>query len=154
VHPHPLATDPYPRVAKVDLHLMAPRRLKPHRRTHLRFQFPAPPLYPQLHRAQPNDDSLFACQLLADHVRIAAMAEEALPQPLVQPIERRPSHGLAISNRPALAQIPPHRVARAPELLRQPLGSPAKLMQPQHRGHLLSLKHLLSPHRPRQCRIR
>ena len=153
VHPHPLATDPHPRVAEVDLHLMAGGRLKPHGCAHLCFQLPAPAVHPQLDRAQPDDDPKFTRQLLAHHVRVAAMPEEALPQPFVQAIERRPAHGLAESHRSALAQIPPHRVARAPELLCQPLGSPAKPMQPQHRGHLLSLKHLVSPHRPRQCRI-
>jgi hypothetical protein len=153
VHPHPLATDPHPRVAEVDLHLMARRRLKPHGCAHLRLQLAAPALHPQLHRAQPDDDPVLARQFLADHVGIAAMPEEALPQPVVQAVERGPAHGLAERHSPALAQIPPHCVAGAAEFLGQPLGTPAKLMKPQHRGHLLSLKHLLSPHRPRQCRI-
>jgi hypothetical protein len=153
MHPHPLAANPHPRLAKVDLHLLARRRLKPDCRPHLRLQLPAPALHPQLDRAQPDDDPMLARQLLPDHVGIATMPEEALPQPLVQAVERRPAHGLAERHSPALAQIPPHCVACAAELLRQPLGPPAKLMQPQHRGYLLSLKHLLSPHRPRQCRI-
>jgi hypothetical protein len=53
-------------------------------------------------------------------------------------------------NSPALAQIPTHLVARAPEFLRQSLRSPAKLMRPQHRCYLFRLKHLLSPHRSMQ----
>lgn len=52
----------------------------------------------------------------------------------------------------ASTKIAPHRVARAAELLRQSLGSPTKLMQPHHRGHLVGLKHLLSLHSHCPCR--
>jgi len=44
MHPHPLTADPHPRVAKVDLHLLARGRLKPHGCPHLRLQLPAPAL--------------------------------------------------------------------------------------------------------------
>lgn len=150
VRPSTLAADPHPRVAKVDLHLISRRRLKPNRRALLRLQLPTPMLHPKLHRTKPNDDPMFARQFLAHHIGVAAMAEEALPQPIVQPVKRGPPHRFA----KPLAQIPTHRVARVPEFLRQSLRSPAKLMQPQHRCHLFRLKHLLSLHRSRQCRNR
>ena len=55
-------------------------RLKPDGCAHLCFQLPAPAVHPQLDRAQPDDDPKFTRQLLAHHVRVAAMPEEALPQ--------------------------------------------------------------------------
>jgi hypothetical protein len=152
MHPHPLAADPHPRVAKVDLQLPARRRLEPHRRALLRLQLPTPALHPKLHRAKPNHDPMFARQLLAHYVRVAAMPEKPFPQPIIQTVKRSSPHRPAKWSRPALAQIPTHRVAGAAELLRKSLGSPAKLMEPQHRGHLLRLKHLLSLHRSPQCR--
>ena len=89
---------------------------------------------------------MLARQFLAHDIGIAAMPEEALAQPLVQSVEHRSAHRLAERHRAAGAKVTPNRVARAAELLREPLGSPAKRMQPHHRGHLLGLKHLLSPH--------
>jgi hypothetical protein len=88
---------------------------------------------------------VLALQLLTNHVGVSAMAEETLPQPFLQAIERRLALGLAESRRAAGAKITPDRVARA-ELLRQTFGPPAKFMEPRHRGHLLRLKHRLSPH--------
>lgn len=85
VNPNPLAADPDLRVPKVDLHLMARRRLEADRRTLPRFQLSPPPLHPQFHRAKTDLDPMLACQLLADDIRITVVAEEALPKPVVQP---------------------------------------------------------------------
>ena len=63
------------------------RGLKADRCALLRRQLTAPTLHPKLHRAKPDDDPMFARQLLAHHIRVAAMAEEALPQPIIQPVE-------------------------------------------------------------------
>lgn len=68
VHPNTLAADPRPRVAKVDLHLMSRRRLKPNRRALLGPQLPTPTLHPKLQRTKPYDDPMFALQFLAHHI--------------------------------------------------------------------------------------
>ena len=147
-----LIGDPYLGFAKVDLQLPPRRRLEPNRRPAVGLQLPAPALHLQLNRAQADHDPVLAGQLLAYHVGVAAVAEEPLPQPLVQPVQHRFVRRLPKRRRPAVAKISSHRVAGAAELTRQSLGAPAKLMQPQHRSHLLRLKHLLSLHRPRPCR--
>jgi hypothetical protein len=75
-------------LAKIDLELLARRRLKPHRCPRLRRKLLPIRLHRPLHRAQADDDSLLGGQLLADHVGIAAMTAQALPQPGLLPVER------------------------------------------------------------------
>ena len=60
MNPHPLAADPDPRIAEVDLHLMTGSRLEADRRPLLRFQLPAPMPHPKFYRAQADDDPMLA----------------------------------------------------------------------------------------------
>lgn len=150
--PHPLAADPYPRVAEVDLHLMTRRCLEAHRRSLLRLQFPTPMLHPAFYRPQAYNDPMFTRQFLANDVRVALMPEEAFPQPVIEPVERRHARPASIRNDTTLAKVATYRIARAAEFLGDPLRAPATLMQAHHRHHFLRLQHRLSLHRSRQCR--
>jgi CubicO group peptidase (beta-lactamase class C family) len=91
--------------------------LKANRRALLRLQLPPPGLNPKLDRSQPNYDPVLARQLLTHDIGVAAMPEEALAQPVVEPIERRLALRLRERHRAAGTQIAPHRIAGAPELL-------------------------------------
>ena len=152
MHPDPLLGDPDPSLAEVDLQLLAGPGLEAHRRAPLGLQLPPPALDPLLHRAQADLDPVLALQLLANDVGVPAVAEEPLAQPVLQTVERRLALGLAEGRRAPGAKIAPDRVACAAELLRQPFGSPAKLVEPHHRGHLLRLDHLFSLHAFPSCR--
>jgi hypothetical protein len=97
---------------------------------------------------------MFTRQFLAENVGVAAVAEKALPQPVVQTVERRPAHRLAIGHNTAFAQVTTNRVARAAKLLCNPFRSPAAFMKAQHRHNFFCLKHRLSLHCSPQCRCR
>lgn len=127
--PHPLAADPYPRVAEVDLHLMTRRRLEAHRRQLLRFLLAPPLSNPKFYRAQPVDDAMLALQLLPNDVRIPVVAKETLPKPIVQTIKCCPKHGLAIRYNATFTQLSANRVARVSKLLRNSFHSPASFVQ-------------------------
>ncbi|ESY49743.1 hypothetical protein X744_32195 [Mesorhizobium sp. LNJC372A00] len=129
----PLAADPRARIAKVDLHLMTWRRLKANRRALLRLQFPPPALHSQLHRAKPDHDTMFARQFLANDIRVSIMTKETLSKPIVQTVECSSTSRLAIRHDTTFTQIAANRIARATELLRNALRTPADLMQPNHR---------------------
>jgi len=146
MRPDPLLADPDAGLAEVGLRLLPGTRLEPNRGPLRRLQRPSPALHPLLDRTRADPDPGLTLQLLANDVGVSARAEETLPRPTLQAIERRLALGLAERHRAAGAKIAPDRVARAAELLRQPLGPPAKLVEPRHRGHLLRLKHLFSPH--------
>jgi hypothetical protein len=137
-------TDPHPGLAEVDRQLMPRRRLEPHRRACLGLQLASPAGDPTLDMAQAQHDPVFGGELLADDVGVAAMPEEPLAQPIIQPVQRRPARRPPERRRPALTKVSPHRVPGAPELARQPLGPPAEPVQPNHRRHLIRLQHLLS----------
>ena len=53
MHTNPLAADPHPRIAEVDLHLMSRRGLVAHRPALPRLQFPPPTPNPKLHGRSP-----------------------------------------------------------------------------------------------------
>ncbi len=76
-------TDPYPRLAEVDLQLSPRRRLEPHRRACLRLQLPPPARNPPLDMPQADHHTVFGGKLLADDIGIAGVAEEPLAQPRV-----------------------------------------------------------------------
>src|SRR6516165_1633624 len=81
IRAHFAADDLDQALTKIDLHLLARRCLKPHRRPRLRRKLLAIPLHRPLNRAQADGDALLGSQLLADHVGVAAMTAQALPQP-------------------------------------------------------------------------
>jgi hypothetical protein len=151
---HPLAADPYPRVAEVDLHLMTRRRLEAHRRPLLRFQFAPPLSNPKFYRAQPDDDAMLARQLLANDVRVPVVAKETLPKPIVQTIKCCPTHGRAIRNNATFTKISANCVARASKLLRNSFRSPASFVKAYHGQNFFTRSHFLNPHRSRQRRVR
>lgn len=148
----PLFADPDLGIAEVDLKLMPWPSLEAHRRLLVRPQFAPPGLDPQLDRTQPNHDPVLARQLLADNIGIPVVPEEPFAKPVIQAVKGRLARCLGKRHDTAGAKVAAHRVARAAKFLRQPLGSPAKFMQPHHRGHLVRLKHLFSLHSNRLCR--
>ena len=141
LRPHPLAPDRHPRLAEVDLQLPTRRRLEPQRRLRLRPQLPPMRRHRPLHRAQARLHAQLARQLLAHHLRVAPMPEEALPQPRVQPVQLAAAPRPAVRRPAVRLQVPPHRVPTAAELPRNPPRSPTQLVQPQHRLHLLRPQH-------------
>src|SRR3546814_10445403 len=71
-----LVPDPHPRLAEVDLQLMARRRLEPNRRPRRRLQLATPTRNTALDMAKAHRDPMFGRQLLAHHVGVAAVPEE------------------------------------------------------------------------------
>jgi hypothetical protein len=74
--------------AKIDLHLLAGRRLEPHRRSRLRLELLPIRLHRPLDRAQADGDGFLDGQFLAEHIGIAAMTAQPLPQPSLQTVKR------------------------------------------------------------------
>src|SRR5271166_6012080 len=132
-------------LAKVDLELLARRRLKARRRPRLRRELPTIRLNRSLDRAQADDDALLGSQLLADHVRIAAMAGKALLKPAFLSAELLASRRLAVRPPAARLQVALHRVPADPKFPRNPPRAPAQLLQPQHRRNLIRLQHPFPP---------
>ena len=87
VHPHPLAADRHRDPAKVDLQLLARRRLKPQARPRLGLQRLAQRHCRALHRPQRHRQPVLAQQVLAHHIAVAAMPTKTLRQPLLEPVE-------------------------------------------------------------------
>src|SRR5262249_39252665 len=125
IRPNFTAADLDQAFAKIDLHLLAGRRLKPHRRPRLRRKLLPIRLHRSLNRAQADDDALLGSQFLADHVGIAAMATQALPQPGLLAIERLLAPRLPIRRPPAGRDVIPYCVAADPQLAGNPFGAPA-----------------------------
>jgi len=119
-------------LAKVDLHLLAWRRLKAHRCSRFRLQLLPVRLHCPLHRPKAGDDSLLGRQLLADYVGIAAMATQPLPQPPLQPVEHLFARRLPIRRPAARRDVILHCVAANPKFSGNPFGAPPQLVQ---RGH-------------------
>ncbi|ESY40970.1 hypothetical protein X745_32530 [Mesorhizobium sp. LNJC374B00] len=61
------------------------------------------------------------------------MTKETLSKPIVQTVECSSTSRLAIRHDTTFTQIAANRIARATELLRNALRTPADLMQPNHR---------------------
>src|SRR3546814_18304471 len=85
--PQSLVPDPHPRLAEVDLQLMARRRLEPNRRPRRRLQLATPTRNTALDMAKAPRAPMFGRQLLAHHVGVAAVPDEPLAQPPVQPVD-------------------------------------------------------------------
>ena len=117
-------------------------RFEPHRRLRLGRQQPPERRDRALDRAQAHVDRQLPQQVLAHHLRIAAVPKEALLQPGLLSLE------LAAADRPAVGHpavgrhVAPHRVLAAPELPRDALQPPTERMQMQHRLHLVGFHHL------------
>jgi hypothetical protein len=86
-NPHRCAADHYTRLAKIDLRLLARRRLEPHRRTRLGAQRLPQRCHRPLDGAQVDHNPVFACQVLAHHIRIGAMSVNPFREPRLQPVK-------------------------------------------------------------------
>src|SRR3546814_12324774 len=95
---------------------MARRRLEPNRRPRRRLQLATPTRNTALDMAKAHRDPMFGRQLLAHHVGVAAVTEEPLAQPLVQPVEHRAPGRLAERRRDAPTEVTQPRVPYATEL--------------------------------------
>ena len=81
------AADLHQTLAEVDLQLSARRGLEPRRRQRLRLQRLTIGLHRALQRPQADRQPLLGEQVLAHHVRIAAMPNEPLAQPTLKPVK-------------------------------------------------------------------
>ena len=131
--------------AKIDLQLLAGRRLEPHRRARLRRKLLAIALYRPLDRAQADDDAFLGCQLLADHVGIAVVLPQTLLQPGLLAIERLFALRLSIGRPAPGRDVVLHRVAADPELSGNPFATPPQLVEPEYRRNVVRLQHGLPP---------
>ena len=145
MHSHRVTADCYCGCPEIDLQLPARCRLKPQAGPRL-----GPPRLTQrrhraLHRSQRYCDAVFAQEILAHHIAVAAMPPKALCQPLFEPVE--PPLAARLTNRHPAARrkIPLHGIAAASQLAGDPLGPPAQSVQLHHRRHLLRRQHHLSP---------
>src|SRR5262249_11536827 len=111
IRAHFAAADLDQALTKIDLHLLARRCLKPHRRPRLRRKFLAIPLHRPLNRAQADGDALLGSQLLADHVGVAAMTAQGPPQPALLAAEPFLAPRLSIRRPAARRDVVLRRVA-------------------------------------------
>jgi hypothetical protein len=81
VYRHLLAIDEDTLFPEVDLQLMTQWRLETYRRARFGRQHPAMARHRSFDRPQTHGHAKLAPQVLADNVRIAAVAKEALPKP-------------------------------------------------------------------------
>ena len=95
--------------------------------------------------AQADDDALLGDQLLADHVGIAAMTAEALPQPGPLAVEHLLAARLSIRRPTSGRDVVFRRVAADPEFSGNPFGTPPQLVEPEDRRNLFRLQHGLPP---------
>ena len=129
-HPHRLAADHHAHLPEVDLHLLTRRRLEADRRPARRLQFLAEPPARPFDRAQARLDPQLPAQLLTDHVAVAPVLQEALPQPRRVAVQHTAALRLPVGHRAARGQITPYRIARNPQRPGDPLRSPTRLAQP------------------------
>jgi len=136
-------------LADVDLHLLARRRLEPHRR-HLKSSLaPAPVLDRALHRPHAGCDAMVP-QQPRHHHRVALGLAVEQPQRLGSRCRVEASRSQVLLHlRRRASQVALHRVARHAQLSRDALGSPAQLRQSPHLPD-----HLRRDHRhlhPQRC---
>jgi hypothetical protein len=145
VHLYVLAADRHPALAKIDLQLLAGRRLKADRRARFRLQFATQVRYRPFDSPQGQADPFLALEFLANHIGIARMAAETLGYPILKPSQGSWPAAAAMRQPAAGRQIPTHRHMTAPQLARDPPDTPPQRLQPQHRRDLLRRLHHLSP---------
>ena len=140
-----LVVDRDPTLAEVDLQLTTRWGLKPHRRQRLCRQHAAQMRYRAFDSAQADHDSQFGRQLLAHHVRVAPMTAQPLSEPVRVPCQQT-GPGWDPARQPATgSQVALHRLAVAPDLGCDPACTPAQIVKPLHRCHLVRRPHRLSP---------
>jgi len=140
-----LALDGGPDLAEVDLQLPPRRRLEPHSRQRLRRKLAPQMRHRPLHRAQAHMDAQLARQLLAHHVRVAAVTAEPLGNPDLVPGQHARPPRPTVRRPAAGGHITLHGLAAATQLGRNPPRAPTQPVQAQHRCHLIRVPHHLSP---------
>ncbi len=130
---------------KIDLQLLARRCLEPHRRARFRRKLLAIALYRPLNCAQADNDAFLGCQLLADHVSIAAVLPQTLLEPALLALKCLFALRLPIRCPAAGRDVLLHRVAADPELPGNPFATPPQLVEPEYRRNLVRLQHGLPP---------
>src|SRR5262249_55421289 len=88
---HILIADCHPPLAKIDLQLLAWRRLKANRCPRFRLQFAPQVTHLPLDRPQRQPDPLLLLELLANHITVAAAAPEPPRHPSVPRAPSPPS---------------------------------------------------------------
>ena len=139
------ATDLDPSLPEVYLQLLTRSGLEPHRRPGLRPQFLTQMGHRPLDRAQAHLNALLGCKFLTDNICIAGMAPEPFLQPRLQTIQRFRARGRSGPVPSPFLQPPSRRRSRTTKLRRDPAGTPAERLQPQHRRHIVRLLHNVSP---------
>ena len=134
---HPLVANRYPPLAEINLELASRRCLEPHRRLRLGRQQPPERRHRPLDRAQAHVDALLPDQVLAHHLGIAAVLEEALLQPRLLILELAAARLSAVRHPAVGRDVASHRVLAAPELPRDASQPPTERPQLQHRFHLV-----------------
>ena len=76
----------------------------------------------------------------SDHVGIAAMTAQALPQPGLLSVERLLALRLPVRSPAARRDVVLRRVAADPELPGNPFGAPPQLVEPEYRRNLFRLQ--------------
>lgn len=113
------------------------RSLEPHRRLRLGRQQPPVRRDGPLDRAQAHVDPLLPHQVLAHHLGIAAVLEEALLQPRLLILELAAAGPSAVRHPTLGRNVASHRVLAAPELPGDAPQPPTERPQVQHRLHLV-----------------
>jgi hypothetical protein len=145
LHAHRGTADRHRDRPKVDLQLLAGRRLKTHAGPRLGPQRLAQRRDRTLHCAQRHRDRVLTHKVLAHHIAVAAVLPEALPQPFIEPIETSPAARLANRHPATHRKIALDRIPAAPQLAGKPLRPPAQPVQLHHRRHLVRRQHPLPP---------
>src|SRR6478752_5938532 len=91
---------------------------------------------------------MFAFQILAHHVGVAAMSLQSLAQPRLQPAQRALALRSLVRYPPASAQVAAYRVLRATHLARDRFDPQPRGPQPHHLRRILRRLHHLPP-----CRL-
>ena len=117
-------------LAKIDLKLLAGRRLKAHCRSRLRCQRPPIGRHRPLDRAQANEKALLGDQLLANDIRVATMAIKPLPEPALLPIKNLPARRLLVGPSGAGLDVALDRLRRS-QACAQATRTKTQLLQPE-----------------------
>src|SRR5262245_6872829 len=138
----PISTNRSP---KSDLQLPAWWRLEPRRRQRLGLHRLPIGLYRALHRPAAYAQALLGSQVLPHDIRIAAMPDEPLAQPILKPIEQLGPLGRLERHHTARRHVVLYRVVAATERAPNPLRTPPAHLQPQHLRHVVRRLHRLPP---------
>jgi hypothetical protein len=142
---HIVVADHRPTLAKVDLQLLAGRRLEADRRARLCLQFASQVTHLALDRPQAQPDPLVPLELLANHIGVAGMPAETLRNPILKPGQRPRPTATAIRYPAARRQISANCHMAAPQFAGDPPHTPSQRLQPQHRCNLVRRLHRLPP---------